>query len=161
MPKPIYFPFMPEQQITSHTRRLTRLERRPIPFIIVDHHKIFGDRVTTKVRARAFAWHISDDVMDAGPLDVVGFRIYVTTVGTGACTLKLKNESTGDTLVTLTIPAGEKTAYAGNTIDECANYINWVDLANRKPPVFVVETTAGGGTKGLGVYVYYGHDRRP
>jgi hypothetical protein len=159
MPEPVYNPYLPETQIASVVRRTTRLERRPTQYVIVDHHKIFGDRVTTKVRARAFVWTLSDDVLESG-LDVVGFRAYVTTTG-GACTVKLNNDATGDTLVTLTIPAGAKTAWATDSIDECSNYIDWVDADDQIAPQFVIETTASGSTKGLGVYVYYGHDRRP
>jgi hypothetical protein len=163
MPEPVYFPTDPTK-IVGVSRRVTRLERRQLTFLIVDHLKIFGDRVNTKVRARAFAWVVSDDIVQTD-LDIIGYRAYVTTVG-GACTTALKNETEGDTLCTLTIPAGATTAYTATTIDETVNFTKPTpalepDPEIYVPPTMVIQTIAGGGTKGLGVYLYYGLDKRP
>lgn len=162
MPEPVYFPTDTTRQV-GHERRITRLERRPLAFIIMDHFKIFGDKVTTRELSPpdgAFGWHMTEDVLDSG-LDIIGFRGYVTTPGDD-CSMSLINRSTGATLVSLTIPGGEYDAVVTDEIDETLNYVEWVgDPGDRVPPEFFVETTEGGGTRGLGVHVYYGHDRRP
>lgn len=158
-PNPVY---LPEElmRLSGVEREVRRLWRRPLNFVIVDHFKIFGDRTNTKVRDPAFAWTVSDDVMDAD-LDVIGIRAYVTTTG-GDCSLLLKNDSEGDTLCGLTIPGGERTAWEADGIDETLNYLEWVGApGDRVPPQMSIQTTAGGGTRGLGVYVFYGHDPRP
>jgi hypothetical protein len=153
MPQPVYIPNL-DMRISQTARRVTRLERRPLPYIIMDHFKIYGDRTRSKVRSPAFQWTIGDDVTTSG-LDVVGFRIYVTTVGSD-CTCMLRNVTEGDDILTasLTIPAGLKTAYTYVTVDECTNYLDDEDE-------LAIDCLVGGGTKGLGAYVFYGRDRRP
>jgi hypothetical protein len=160
MPEPVIFPGH-ESKLVGVTRRVTRLERRPLPYVILDHFKIWGDRTVTKVQNPAFQWTVSDDITDAG-LDVIAVRGYVTTTG-GAVGLQLWNVTENELIVSWTIAAGAKSAYEADGVDECMNYLN-VDLdadEDEQQPELKLVTTSHGSTKGLGIYVFYGHDRRP
>ena len=154
MPPPVYSPTN-ETRIAGAERRITRVERRPSVYSVVLEMKVFADDRVVKTGDGKFIFTVSED---CSGLDLVAAHSYVT-FASGGVTVQLRNITRAwDMLSTrMTIDAAEYSSYtaaAAPVIDPTKNAV----VFNER---IAVDVDVAGATRGLGVILTFGRDRRP
>jgi hypothetical protein len=148
-----------ETRVVGAVDRITRLERRPQLYDIVEEMKICDDvTAIDDLESDTWKWEASGDLVG---LDIVQVKIYVTDDGGADCTLTNKGTvlvPRNDLVCTLSISGGGSDTAELEDIDETNNDIDGVAATNKNDRLWLAHSGSG---LGLGLIVTYGRDWRP